>query len=273
MKQLPILLLCCFACFISINGYDILLAVNCGGDSHTDSNGIDYEPSDPLECNPSSSLNPWLPNVPKADVILYRTFCYRGRDATFELPIKGNGKYLLLIKLNPHGREFTVSLNYKHKIFTKNDIDNIEDDDNGYDHYTYFSVCENKLYYKDETSKIGSSSKVDMNTGLYTAISAFALMKGDVENFPILPTAKNYQAEDLNRIFQHECAADVVHAAPLLASETTAITEVKSFSSTTETVSTNGSGVTNIFNYYNMTMIFLVVGKNDKNVKNETIET
>jgi hypothetical protein len=130
-------------------------------------------------------------------------------------------------------------------------------------------VCDSKLLYNDETSRIGSGNEIEMNTALYTAISAFILVKGDVENFPVLPTAKNFKKEDLDKIYEHECPSDLMRAEQLMSSPVANRTEVTLVSSNTETLPGNGTGgVTNIYNYYNMTMIFLVVA----NKRNDTTE-
>lgn len=59
----------------STNGYKVIYAINCGGEEHTDSNGVKYE-KDPLKVGTASNFGQSLPSigrVSKADEILYQT--------------------------------------------------------------------------------------------------------------------------------------------------------------------------------------------------------
>ena len=80
---------------------EILWAVNCGGDSHTDIQGITYE-RDTLSIGTSSdygkSLN--IHRVHPRDEVLYQTERYHTETFGYEIPLKKDGDYVLVLKFS-----------------------------------------------------------------------------------------------------------------------------------------------------------------------------
>ena len=76
-----------------------VFAVNCGGDSHTDFYGIRYK-KDQLTEGYASDFGKSLiiSRVPESDRILYQTERYHTTDFQYDIPIKEDGKYVLVLK-------------------------------------------------------------------------------------------------------------------------------------------------------------------------------
>ncbi|OZC11504.1 hypothetical protein X798_01362 [Onchocerca flexuosa] len=81
-------------------GNNIYYAVNCGGQEHTDLNGIHYQ-ADPLRVGTASDFGSRLSimRVDPHDAILYQTERYHTDDFIYTVPLpKDNGEYTLVLK-------------------------------------------------------------------------------------------------------------------------------------------------------------------------------
>lgn len=78
---------------------DVIWAVNCGGEGHTDIHGIRYE-ADPLKIGIASDYGKTLmiSRVVPQDNILYQTERYHMSTFGYEVPIKEDGDYVLVLK-------------------------------------------------------------------------------------------------------------------------------------------------------------------------------
>ena len=80
---------------------EVVWAVNCGGDAHTDIQGITYE-ADNLPVGTTSdfgkSLN--IHRVHPRDEILYQTERYHTDSFGYEIPVKKDGDYVLVLKFS-----------------------------------------------------------------------------------------------------------------------------------------------------------------------------
>lgn len=103
----------------------MIYAVNAGGDEFVDSNGIKYE-KDRLSVGTSSEYGKSLlmiGRVKQKDEILYQTERYHTSTFGYEIPIEGDGDYLLILKFcevyfnSPNMKVFDVVLNGKHILF------------------------------------------------------------------------------------------------------------------------------------------------------------
>lgn len=80
---------------------EVIWAVNCGGDPHTDIHGIRYQ-RDPLQEGIVSDYgkNLHIQRVPAQDQILYQTERYHVSTFGYEFPIKQDGDYLVVLKFS-----------------------------------------------------------------------------------------------------------------------------------------------------------------------------
>lgn len=181
------------------DAYKVIYAVNCGGEEHTDSNGIKYE-KDSLKIGTSSDFGKNLGNigrVPKTDEIVYQTERYHTSTFGYEISLAGDGDYVLVLKFSevwfevPNSKVFDIVLNGDHQIVSDLDIFSQVGKGNAHDEYIYFSVSRNRLYYKEEESEIrGGKVRVEFIKGYRDnpKINGIVLIKGtDVNNIPKLP--------------------------------------------------------------------------------------
>lgn len=181
------------------NAYKVIYAVNCGGDEHTDSNGIKYE-KDTLKIGTSSDFGKNLGSiarVPQTDEIVYQTERYHTSTFGYEISLAGDGDYVLVLKFSevwfevPNSKVFDIVLNGDHQIVSDLDIFAQVGKGTAHDEYIYFSVSRNRLYYKEEESEIrGGKVRVEFIKGYRDnpKINGIVLIKGtDVNNIPKLP--------------------------------------------------------------------------------------
>lgn len=80
---------------------EVVYAVNCGGPAHVDVYGIEYK-KDPLSVGFASDhgKNLAIRRVPEQDQILYQTERYHLADFAYNVPIRADGEYVLLLKFS-----------------------------------------------------------------------------------------------------------------------------------------------------------------------------
>lgn len=179
--------------------YKVIYAVNCGGEDHTDSNGIKYE-KDTLKIGTASDYGKNLgaiARVQSSDEILYKTERYHTSTFGYEIPLAGDGDYVLVLKFcevyfnTVNSKVFDIVLNGDHGIVGDLDIYASVGKGTAHDEYIYFSVSRNRLYYKEEESEIrGGKVRVEFIKGYRDnpKINGIVLIKGtDVNNIPKLP--------------------------------------------------------------------------------------
>lgn len=179
--------------------YKVIYAVNCGGEEHTDSNGIKYE-KDTLKIGTSSDYGKNLASisrVPPSDEIVYQTERYHTSTFGYEIGGLGDGDYVLVLKFSEvyfnaiNSKVFDIVLNGDHQIVSDLDIYAQVGKGTAHDEYIYFSVSRNRLYYKEEESEIrGGKVRVEFIKGYRDnpKINGIVLIKGtDVNNIPKLP--------------------------------------------------------------------------------------
>jgi hypothetical protein len=78
---------------------DVIWAVNCGGEAHTDVHGIRYE-KDPAQVGIASDYGKTLmiDRVVPQDQILYQTERYHMSTFGYDIPIREDGDYVLVLK-------------------------------------------------------------------------------------------------------------------------------------------------------------------------------
>ena len=80
---------------------EVIWAVNCGGDKHTDIHGIRYQ-RDALSKGVASDYGKHLliGRVVPQDQVLYQTERYHTDTFTYEVPIRQDGDYILVVKFS-----------------------------------------------------------------------------------------------------------------------------------------------------------------------------
>nr|CAH7713028.1 unnamed protein product [Callosobruchus chinensis] len=150
----------------------VVYAVNCGADAHTDSYGIRYE-RDPLngKVGIASDYGKRLliGRVPPNDYILYQT------ESLFQCPDQ---------------KVFDVVLNGEHTIVS--DLDIFEKVGRGvaHDEYIPFKISKGRLYVNSEDSEIhGNKIRVEFIKTYKDnpKINAMYVMKGTLDDVPKLP--------------------------------------------------------------------------------------
>lgn len=181
-------------------GYKVIYAVNCGGDEVTDSSGIKYE-RDQLKVGTSSDYGRHLTSIGRItnqiDEIIYQTERYHTSTFGYEVPLSGDGDYMLILKFSEvyfntaNSKVFDIALNGEHKIISELDIYANVGKGVAHDEYVSFSVSRNRLYYKEEESEIrGGKIRVEFIKGYRDnpKINGIVLIKGsDINNIPKLP--------------------------------------------------------------------------------------
>lgn len=194
-----------FYILISVNSFikcegEIIYAVNAGGETHVDKNGIHYE-RDPLmnKVGTASDYGKQLlmiGRVAQNDEILYQTERYHHDSFAYDIPIIQDGDYVLVLKFcevyfnAPNMKVFDVVLNNAHTIVSELDIFDKVGRGVAHDEYIPFSVSRGKLYYNEEESQVrGGRLKLEFIKGYRDnpKINAFYLVKGTLDDIDKLP--------------------------------------------------------------------------------------
>uniref|UniRef100_A0A6B2EB56 Putative malectin-b n=1 Tax=Phlebotomus kandelakii TaxID=1109342 RepID=A0A6B2EB56_9DIPT len=192
-----------FSLLLTIAGvrcYDVIYAINSGGDSHVDRHGITYE-RDPLmgKIGTASDYGKnihMIARVADADKILYQTERYHTSNFGYDIPLAGDGEYVLVLKFSEvyfnaaNMKVFDVVLNGEHTVVSDLDIFQQVGRGTAHDEHIYFSVSRDRLYFKEDESEIRDNRiRVEFIKGYRDnpKINALVLLKGDLENIPQLP--------------------------------------------------------------------------------------
>ena len=82
-------------------GDAVVYAVNCGGEAHTDMLGVKYERDDNKHGTPSEYGKQLLiGRVSQQDQVLYQTERYHTATFGYDMPVQGDGDYLLILKFS-----------------------------------------------------------------------------------------------------------------------------------------------------------------------------
>jgi hypothetical protein len=168
---------------------EVIYAVNAGSKiGHTDVDGITYAKDDSK--NYHGSFNDGLyHNVNPKDKIIYQKLTYTNLMAEYNMPVKGDGKYWLILKNMERSTPcsigyhvFDAIINRNHTILSNYDIFAKAGLNTAIDEFVYFEVCNDTLKYKNEISKINNSTirLVFQAKKGAAAISAIVLLKGDI---------------------------------------------------------------------------------------------
>ncbi|RUS80689.1 hypothetical protein EGW08_011555 [Elysia chlorotica] len=161
----------------SVNAGEVLWAINCGGDEHTDVHGIHYEADSSdvgVESDHGKSL--MIQRVVPQDQILYQTERYHKSTFGYDIPVHQDGEYVVVIKFSevwftaPNQKVFDVVLNGEHTIVSELDIFAKVGRGVAHDEIVPFTIRNGKLKVNGETSQIDGNEV------------AIEFIKGDLDN-------------------------------------------------------------------------------------------
>lgn len=194
-----------------VDAYEVIYAVNAGGDAFTDGNNIHYD-ADPLQgkIGTASDFGKQLKieRVPEWDESLYQTERYHSATFGYDIPIAGDGDYALVLKFSevyfsaPGMKVFDVVLNGEHPVVESLDIFQNVGKGVAHDEIVYFTVSRGRLYFKEEESDVrGGRVRVEFIKGPRDnpKVNAFVLFKGDLEAIPRLPPLEETGSEHMYR--------------------------------------------------------------------------
>lgn len=196
-----------FASADYVDGYgEIVYAINCGGEAHIDSYGINYE-KDPLQGRIGTESDYGkrliIGRVSSEDQILYQTERYHTNTFGYDIPVS-DGDFVLVLKFcevyfnSPNQKVFDVVLNGEHVVVSELDIFDKVGRGVAYDEYIPFSVSKGKLLINDEKSDVrGGKIRVEFIKGYQDnpKINALLLVKGHLDDIPKLPPIQTEQEQ------------------------------------------------------------------------------
>lgn len=176
---------------------NVVYAVNCGGDAHTDANGVKYR-KDYLKSGIASdygrSLN--INRVPTQDMILYQTERYDLQQFSYEIDLIDDGDYVLWMKFaevwfnGPNMKVFQILLNDEHFAIDELDIFSKAGRATAHDEYIPFQIKNGRLVVKTRSSSYSGVLKVTFQKLDHRdnpKINALIIWKGTVDQIPKLP--------------------------------------------------------------------------------------
>ncbi|XP_028822092.1 malectin-like [Denticeps clupeoides] len=189
----------------------VVWAVNAGGEAHTDTHGIQYK-KDPLEGKVGKASDygvrlPILRSSPE-DQILYQTERYNEDSFGYEVPIREEGDYILVMKFaevyfaQSQQKVFDIRLN-GHVVVKDLDIFERVGHSTAHDEIVAFSIKRGKLSVQGEVSTFNAKLTVEFVKSYYDnpKVCALYVMKGTLEDVPKLqphPGLEKRELEDLD---------------------------------------------------------------------------
>uniref|UniRef100_A0A8C4TC71 Malectin n=1 Tax=Erpetoichthys calabaricus TaxID=27687 RepID=A0A8C4TC71_ERPCA len=174
----------------------VIWAVNAGGEEHIDSHGIRYR-KDPLEGKVGKASDygmrlPILRSNPE-DQILYQTERYNEDTFGYDIPVREEGDYVLVMKYaevyfaQSQQKVFDVRLN-GHVVVKDLDIFEKVGHSTAHDEIVPFSIKKGKLSVQGEVSTFNGKLSVEFVKGYYDnpKVCAFYILKGTPDDVPKL---------------------------------------------------------------------------------------
>lgn len=175
---------------------EVVYAVNCGGPAHVDAYGIHYQ-KDNLNVGFASDhgKNLAIRRVPPQDQVLYQTERYHLSDFAYNVPIKSDGDYVLILKFSevwftePNQKVFDIQLNGEHVVVHELDIFAAAGLGIAHDELVPFSVKSGALRVGQESSSFDGLLKIEFlkRNRDNPKVNAIVVMRGRLEDVPQLP--------------------------------------------------------------------------------------
>ncbi|GFQ70527.1 malectin-A [Trichonephila clavata] len=201
-----ILVLCLSCELVSCLG-EIIYAINAGGESHVDSDGIHYR-RDPLHgrIGTASDYGKQLiiSRVPRTDQVLYQTERYHHATFGYEIPVNKDGDYVLVLKFcevyfsSPGMKVFDVTLNGVHTVVSDLDIFAKVGKGVAHDEHIPFIVKGNKLIVNEEESEHDGKIRVEFIKGYRDnpKVNAIYVARGSTTDVPQLPSLASDEKDE-----------------------------------------------------------------------------
>jgi len=197
MKYLYALIYFIHQCYSAGIMDNVVFAVNCGGDAHTDANGIIYR-KDNLKSGIASDYgrNGNINRVPKDDMILYQTERYDLQKFSYEIDLTDDGDYVLWMKFSevwfngPNMKVFQSLLNDEHSVIDELDIFSEAGRVTAHDEYIPFQIKNGRLVVKSRSSSYSGVLKITFQKIDHRdnpKVNAIIIWKGSVDQIPKLP--------------------------------------------------------------------------------------
>jgi hypothetical protein len=175
----------------------VVFAVNCGGEAHTDVNGIRYR-KDYLKSGITSDYGRSLSinRVSPDDMIIYQTERYDLQQFSYEIDLTDDGDYVLWMKFaevwfnGPNMKVFQILLNDEHSVIDDLDIFSKVGRATAHDEYIPFQIKNGRLVVKSRSSSYSGVLKVTflkLDHRDNPKINALIIWKGTVDQIPKLP--------------------------------------------------------------------------------------
>ncbi|CAK9303281.1 unnamed protein product [Gordionus sp. m RMFG-2023] len=172
---------------------NVVYAINCGGEAHVDLDGIQYM-KDPSKVGIDYISKKPIDRVNKHDAILYQSERYHHSSFGYDIPIKEDGDYVLVLKFSeiyftkPYQKIFNILLNDEN-VVSGLDIYDRAGFCIAHDEIVPFTISRNKLLVNDKQIDIDGSITLTLEKTKYDnpKLNAFYVMKGKPEDIPPLP--------------------------------------------------------------------------------------
>jgi Malectin domain len=185
--------------------YEVITAINVGGEAHVDSFGIYYEKDNSNQgnafyCDRYLSVSGLV--SPK-DEYIYKS--YRQNLLNYDLKIKDDGDYLMILKFlqcelaYPGERAMSVKLNARHTVIRNMDITAKVGVGAALDVFVPFRICNGQVHLNYEISQVfGNNLRVELiNERGTETLSGLVVIKGDFGSIPdsIWPSREDFDVE------------------------------------------------------------------------------
>lgn len=180
------------------DAYKMVYALNCGGQKFTDSYGVRYK-ADTSKVGIVSEFGKTLAisRTRPEDMGLYQTERYHTSSFSYEVPIKEDGEYVLILKFSEvyftfvGGKVFDVMLNHQHPVVHDLDIFAKVGKAVAHDEVVSFSVENGQLTVGEDSSDFDGTLNIEFSKGSADnpKCNAIVVLKGPVDPYelPALP--------------------------------------------------------------------------------------
>lgn len=180
----------------TVDGANVIYAVNAGGGHHEDQNGIRFI-ADPLSVGVASDYGQrfTIRRSSLEDQILYQTERWHHDSFSYDIPVKSDGDYVLVLKFaevyfnSAEQKIFDIQLNNQHQVVTNLDIFDKVGHATAHDEIIPFSVEKGKFKVAGETSNFNGVLSMELAKGAADnpKICAFYVIQGSVDDVSTLP--------------------------------------------------------------------------------------